>query len=209
MDPALVPFPVDEAAMLLRREKSHLAFIDKSKTIVESAKPTRFNQDMKWEDWAPTFINFLRSIPGRDGVPLSYIVRTNDVPDPTPNMDYLDDYVAMAPLTGATFNADAAEVHTYLVKFMTGNHIAESKIQPNLALANGRLDFKSLTDHYEGVGINSVDLAKAEKILSHLFYQGEKKPHMWWEEFKKKLRWAFAVHNKKEKRVVYSDIMRL
>ena len=29
------------------------------------------------------------------------------------------------------------------------------------------------------------------------------------EEFEKKLRWTFSVHNKKEKRVVYLDIMRL
>ena len=77
-------------------------------------------------------------LPGRDGVPLSYVVRENDSPDPTPHVDFLDDYVVMAPLTGETFSVDAKEVHTYLVKFIMRNNVAESKIQSYLNATDGR-----------------------------------------------------------------------
>ena len=43
----------------------------------------------------------------------------------------MDDYVAMAVLTGAAFEVDSAEVQTYLVKFISGNNTAESKNQRN------------------------------------------------------------------------------
>ena len=154
-------------------------FVKKAKTIVESAKPGQLTLETKWHDWKPIFINFLCSIPGRDGVPLSYVIRTNDAPDPTPHLNFLDDYVAMAPLTGKTFAVDSKEVHTYIVKFVTGNHIAESKIQSHLADTNGRIDFQLLVAHYKGVGINSIDVLCAERIIETLHYSGEKKPHMW------------------------------
>ena len=177
LNPAATPFPVADTHALLRQEQTHLKFMKKSKTIVESAKPGRLTLEMKWHDWKPTFINFLRSIPGRDGVPLSYVVRANDAPDPTPNLDFLDDYVAMAPLVGETFAVDSNEVHTYIVKFITGNHVAESKIQPRLTDTDGRVDFKLLVAHYEGVGINSVDVLRAERIIETLHYSGEKRSH--------------------------------
>ena len=63
----------------------------------------------------------------------------------------------MAPLNGEAFVSYTKEVHTYLVKFVTGNAHAESKMQPHLNTTNGRIDFKALTDYYEGVGIHSVD----------------------------------------------------
>ena len=66
----------------------------------------RFTKQVKWEDWAPTFINYLREIPGRDGVPLKFI-RANDLPDLTPNKDFLDDYVNNATLTDEAFTIDA------------------------------------------------------------------------------------------------------
>ena len=142
-------------------------------------------------------------------MPLSYVVRANDAPDPTPNLDFLDDYVAMAPLVGETFAVDSKEVHTYIVKFITGNHVAESKIQPRLTDTNGRVDFKLLVAHYEGVGINSVDVLRAERIIETLHYSGEKKPHMWWSEFEIQLDFAFTALQKDENRQVYSERMKL
>jgi hypothetical protein len=85
---------------------------------------------MKWADWAPTFLNYyLRTMPGQDGVPLKYVCRLNEAPDPNPNGDFLDDYVAMAALDGEAFTIDAADVHTFIVNFISGNETAEAKIQ--------------------------------------------------------------------------------
>ena len=73
-------------------------------------------------------------------------------------MDFLDDYIAMAPLAGEAFATDAAEVMTYIVSFVAGNITAESKIQPYAASANGRLAYTAMKAHYEGVGMNAIDI---------------------------------------------------
>ena len=68
-DPSTTPFPIELVSDLIRRYKTHQKFIDDSKTLAEAAKPDKFKESTKWEDWKPTFMNYLRSIPGRDGIP--------------------------------------------------------------------------------------------------------------------------------------------
>ena len=78
---------------------------------------------------------------------------------------------------------DAAEVHTYIINFTSGNPVAEAKTVHNFQKNDRRLYSIALKNYYEGVVIHAVEIVKAEKILQDLFYSGEKKPHMWWEEF--------------------------
>ena len=54
----------------------------------------------------------------------------------------------------------------------------------------------ALKDQYEGVGIHAVTAVQADKV----FYSGEKKPHMWWDEFEIQLTNAFNICNCLEKR---------
>jgi hypothetical protein len=209
-DPAGELFPINRVAPLILRAKSHIAYVTKSKTLIENAKPKDFDEKMKWEEWKPTFINFLRAIPGRNGVPLKYVVRDHVTPPPGATYtDFIDEYVDNAPLNGPAFNVDAADVHTYIVKFMSGNATAESKLLPITGEQNGRRDLMTLKAHYEGVGVNARDTLKADKIIENLFYAGEKKPHMWWEEFEKQLNLAFTIYDQRERREVYSDHMKL
>ena len=58
--------------------KDHAAYVKNSSAIAETAKPTTFTETTKWTDWEPVFHNFLRAIPGRTGVPLSYVIRENE-----------------------------------------------------------------------------------------------------------------------------------
>ena len=208
-NPAHHAFPVVDTASLMRRYVTHEKYIKKSDTMSDAAKPVMFTNDVKWDDWAPSFRNYLRTIPGRDGVPLSYITRTADAPNPTPNPDFIDDYVAMAAHTGEAFTIDAAEVHTLIAKYIAGNNTAEAKIQPHIATANGRLAWEALVAHYEGVGVHSVDILKADEVFDTLYYIGEKKPHMWWDEFERQLTGAFTAYDKKEGQTVYSNEMKL
>ena len=56
--------------------------------MTENAKPKRFaDTKIKWEDWNPTFLNFLRSISGRDSVPLKYICRETEEGEFAPNAE--------------------------------------------------------------------------------------------------------------------------
>src|SRR5687768_15236837 len=66
-DPSLTLFPGPPATQdLIRRYQMHEKYIQKTKTITESAKPGQFTKRVKWNNWIPTFCNFLWSIPGRD-----------------------------------------------------------------------------------------------------------------------------------------------
>jgi hypothetical protein len=92
-DPGALVFPVNQVSDLIRRYKTHEKFQMDSKTLAEAAKPDKFKEVTKWEDWKPTFLNYLRSIPGHDGIPLKYICRDRDEAHTTPHDDFLDDYV--------------------------------------------------------------------------------------------------------------------
>ena len=209
LDPTLQAFPVGDTANLIRRYKTHNAFLKKSKTLAESAKPEKFTTTTKWTNWAPTLQNYLRCIPGRDGIPLNYIIRNQDQADYTPNPDFLDDYVATAKLEGEAYAIDAADVHTIIVNLIAGNEDAEARIQAFDNESDGRKDYIAMKEHYEGIGIHAVDITKAERIIEKDFYGGEKKPHMWWAEFEKRLTWAFNTMRKVEGREVFSNEMKL
>ena len=124
----------------MRRHKTHLQFLKNSGSLLDAAKPAKFSIDTKWEDWVQTFLNYLCLYPGQDGVPIKYICHSNDLPDPTPQPDFLDEYVNMAPLTGEAFVIDTATVHTLIVNLISGNTVAELKIQLYESNKNGRLD---------------------------------------------------------------------
>ena len=209
-NPEFGVFKKEDTQTLMRRYKTHKQFIDKSSDISDAAKPSKFTSNMKWSDWAPTFINYLRTIPGRDGVPLNYVIRSNEQPDPTPRDDFIDEYVQMAPIErGEAYRIDAAEVHTLLVKFITGNETAEMRIKAHEAKRDGRIDWLALKEHYEGVGIHAFDIIEAETTLTDLFYSGERFPHMYWEKFEQRLTHAFTVYAKVEGAHVHSQNMKL
>ena len=173
-NPEFGSFNSQDTQVLMRRYKTHKQFIDKSSNVSEAAKSSKFTINMKWNDWAPTFTNYLRTIPGRDGFPLNYIIRELVQSDPTLCEDFIDKYVLMAPIDrGEAYQIDAAEVHTLLVKFITGNETAEMRIQAHETEQNGRTDWMTLKEHYEGVGIHVFGIIKAEAKLTDLFYSGE------------------------------------
>ena len=142
-DPTRTLFPVAEAATLIRRYKHHKAYIDKATTLTDTAKPKQFTEKDKWSEWYPTLVNFLRAIPGRTGIPLSYIIRHENVTPRNTYSDFIDEYVDRAPLTGQAYTTDAAEVHTYIVKFTSGNAVAEAKMVASAHRNDGRLDFNA------------------------------------------------------------------
>ena len=111
--------------------------------------------------------------------------------------------------TGESFDSDKNEVHTYIIHFIAGNSLAEAKIVSHGQSNSGRADYLALKNHFEGVGVNALEITKAEHIINSLFYSGEKKPHMWWSEFEKELTRAFAIYQRVENRQVHSNSMKL
>jgi hypothetical protein len=122
---------------------------------------------------------------------------------------FLGDYIAAAPLSGDANAIDTVQVQTFLLNFVTGNDTAEAKIQGLRRAIDGREALKRLTEHYEGVGIQAIDIWEADEVLKTLFYGGERPPHMWWSEFEKRLTGAFNAYVKCEGQIVHSDEMKI
>lgn len=210
LDPSTVPFPEHETPMLERRLHTHELFKKQSDTSkLDPIKPTILKGDVKWIEWKPTLVNYLNRIPGRDGVPLSYIVRQNDLPDFTPRTNFLDLYVYNAPHQGDAFHIDNAQVATIIQGLIVGNTQAETKIQTIPNLQDGRTMFQALDEYYLGVGVFANQTTMAEKIIASVYYTGEKKPHMWWDHFEQKLTSAYAIIDRNEQRQVYSNSQKL
>ena len=89
LDPTIVPFPVFDVKLLMRRHKTHKNFTKKLASMTATTMPAPFTPSMKWSEWVPTFLNFLRTIPGRDGVPLDYICHTEFLPNCTLQTDII------------------------------------------------------------------------------------------------------------------------
>ena len=123
--------------------------------------------------------------------------------------DFIDEYVDKSHLTRQAYLTDAEEVHTYIIKFTSGNTVAESKMAQNSQNNDGRLDIIALKNHHEGLGVHAIDIVKADDIIQDLFYSGDKKPHMWWDEFKRQLTDAFNTYDRHEKRSIHSDNQKL
>ena len=116
-------------ALLVSAQRASLRKTDAEQvdTISKAVDPGKFKDEKKWPDWEPAFMNYLSTIPGVRGVPLSYVVRENDAPDH--EMDFGNDFtacsIACAPLDDASFRADARKVHQLLMNFL----VAESAEQ--------------------------------------------------------------------------------
>ena len=74
-DPIAQPFPVAQANAIIEKGKELKKYKDKAKTITEAAKPATFTHKSDWLDQSDTFKNFLKHVPGRNDIPLEYIVR--------------------------------------------------------------------------------------------------------------------------------------
>ena len=90
------------------------------KSKKDSPGPLKSEKD--WVDWESKFVNYLSTLTGVNGVPLSYIVRENDLPptDGRVYSNFMEETVYCAPLNGTIFNADKNTVHQAILSFTTG-----------------------------------------------------------------------------------------
>ena len=109
------------------------------------------------------------------GVPLSYVVRGNDEPDTVGTFESFNERaIACSPLSGASVQADARKVHQLLKSFLQTESTGAQWIKPIARKQSGRLDMKSLRDHYSGEGNTSRRIALAERIRDTLHYKSER-----------------------------------
>ena len=160
-----------EALSMAQIRKSDMELVV---TNSKAADPGKFKDERKWPEWEKAFTNYLSIIPGVSGIPLSYIVREQD--EPNPGMEYLtfnERMVHRAPLTGQYFIADARRVHNLLVGFLQGEN-TENWIRNIAKYQDGRRDMFALRRHYAGEGNSTRRIADAKRIQNSLHYKTER-----------------------------------
>ena len=147
---------------------------DKSDVKAKEASPGALVSENKWTDWEPKFINYLSTMIGMNGIPLSYVIRDNDSPDRTSTFpDFSEECIACAPLTGVGFQADDKTVHQSIVAFTTGQ-TSEDWISPVLKKKSGRQSMLALRNHFSGEGNVTRRIAEADRFKETLHYKNER-----------------------------------
>ena len=120
------------------------------------------------------FTNYLSTIPGINGIPLSYVIRETEEADRTITYPSFNERaIASAPLVGPNFQADARKVHQFIKSYLQ-TEAAEQWIKPLARLQSGHEDMIALRNHYSGEGNTSRRIAQAERYRDTLYYKHEK-----------------------------------
>ena len=147
---------------------------DQADTVSKAADPGKFKDEKKWAEWEPAFVNYISTIQGVNGVPLSYVVLDNEESDVDGTFESFNERsIACSKLTGVVFQADARKVHQLLKSFLQAE-TTERWIKPLAKKQNGRADMIALRNHYSGKGNTSRRIAAAEKLRETLHYKNER-----------------------------------
>ena len=86
---------------------------DQGDTISKAADPGKFKDERTRTKWEVKFDSYLSTIPGVNGVPLSYVVRSQATHDrPTDFQgDFIAETITCAPLSGAHLQVDTRKEH--------------------------------------------------------------------------------------------------
>ena len=146
---------------------------DQSSTLTREASPGKLVDGQKWVKWRAGLENMLSTMFGVTGIPLSYVIRENDDPEPDGHATFMQKCIACAPLEGPKFEADSQQVHQLILSFVQGEE-AEQWIKKIRRHNDGRRDFQALAAHFEGEGNTSRRIAEAERIRDTVTYKNER-----------------------------------
>ena len=123
-----------------------------------------------WDNWEPTFVNYLASLMGVKQVPLDYIVREDGTgPDDFEANDTRNRLIYGVPLNGHAFQHDNRRVANELIA-LVGTE-ALPWVEPHRG--DGRRMFRALQDHFNGPGEVSKRYNKAKDELKSIHYGNE------------------------------------
>jgi hypothetical protein len=180
---------------------------DQADTVSKAADPGKLKDERRWPEWEPAFVNYLSTIPGVSGVPLSYVVCEKEFPEG--GIDYgsfNEKAIACPPLSGPTYQADARKVHQ-LIKSFLQTETAEQWIKLIARHHSGRQDIQALRNHYSGEGNTSRRIAVAERLRDSLHYENEKS--LQFSTFLDKLQKMFNIFEEEKEEITEQAKVRL
>ena len=179
---------------LTRADVRHTLTVQ-SDTSAKNASPGPLINERKWKEWETKFENYLSTMIGSNGVPLSYIIRENDNPptDQAHLTNFTSKTIECAPLQGAHYEADRYTVQQQLISFTTGQS-SEDWLKSTKKFADGRRSMIALRAHFSGEGNASRNIAETERLRDSLFYKNERA--MPFETFLTNLQKMFNIFDK-------------
>jgi uncharacterized protein YegL len=165
-------------------------------TRAKESDPGPLKSEKEWKDWEQKFSNYAGCHFGSAGVPLSYVIRKNDDPDPSAKgLKFVARTIASAPLSGTAFEHDSLQVHEMLVNFTTGQP-SHAWIKSVERFEDGRRSMKALREHFEGKGNATRNLAEANRLRETLHYKNERS--LSFEKFLSMMQEMFNIYSKED-----------
>jgi hypothetical protein len=132
----------------------------------EVPKPEKFNYAV-WPEWEKSVYNYFGAKLNARGVPMSYVIRKDEVPQDMEERTM--ELIYNASLAGAQFRRDSAEVLAFLKSLVIGteaeNWIGNAKC--------GRVLMSNLQTHYDGKAEGERRRNVAVSDLTSVFYKHE------------------------------------
>jgi hypothetical protein len=144
-----------------------------STTIVKA--PESFKKEMKWRPWKESIITYLNAQIGQAGLPLSYIMREQDQPDPEIIFRTThDELVQCAIHHGNEFDANNGKVYDFLLSLAL-NGPAWPWIYAHQRTRDGRGSWKALLNYYEGDAMKTRTKQECYQAIARANYQGQRR----------------------------------
>jgi len=137
--------------------------------------PEKFKKDTRWREFRDSFMTYLHGKKGQDNMPLAYVIRDHD--DPQPDAAYSDEHartIGTLHLTGAAFALDNGAVFDSLKSYILAGP-AWPWIQQFDRSRNGRAAWKALAEHYEGTSSQNRIKSAAYASITKARYDGERR----------------------------------
>ena len=145
---------------------------DRDTTVKE---PPEFKGSIKWKPWKEAVISYFNSVLTKDFIPLTYIIREQEVPDPLATYESEHQrLVAIAPLRGNEFKNDNGIVFDFL-KSWTINGPAYPWMKQYSNTRNGRAAWLAMLAYYEGSAARDRVKESAYAAIANAKYHREKK----------------------------------
>ena len=160
---------VDLTAARLNELMDERALDDEERDGTDKLFPPKFDP-RDFESYKLQVANYLDSQRGVTNVPLSYIIRDDNV-NPADAINEHQRTIWSAPLHGTQYNKDNREVYRVLKQTVIGSD--GYTWFDEVPDGDGRAGMQALIEHYEGAAEQSKARASAKAKLEALFYKNE------------------------------------
>lgn len=174
-------FAVPELRKALANLQVRTARTEQHTTSATNADPGKLTRTTEVFGWFRSFENYIGTFSGTTGIPLNYLVRTEEVDryDEAGNYllyedrGYLEQLRLLAPLEGHVYQQDNATLFNLILGKVTGGP-GESYVTQFTRTRDGRAAHRALRHHFMGQGRVNPRLHEASELYERLRYKSER-----------------------------------